>query len=513
MARFVRLESRVSTRAAACLLTAALHVGLLVLIVLSGGRRDGVDGDDSPVTRIVFFDSRVGDRSQGAAWDRWHPAMPTPVRSDPPDVEDIEPPSLLPIEFDAPHADARQIPQIEVDTGGDTRISSIVEPLATFVMPQAQASSFVQRIEREARELAQSSRTRVKWEQDGKLYDAELVLEPARDGIEPDRVVAQISAEDQGRQFRTRLRLKRLPFSYYAKFVDRWDPMVELHADEIVGRMHINSRFQLLHDSQAMPVFLGKVTTAAGGFNMRSLGRKRASDVFREGIETHVGRIPLFEQGQSIEQARRDKGARLHELAEDTGITFFADGRYALHGRRSDSRVFVDRPAGKSVYFIAARDATVYVQGVVAGRFLVYSPRKIVVEGNLVYARDPREYRDSDDYLGLVCDKDIEVAPPRVTGPGDLHIQAALYAKRRMVVADFEHPRSATLRIFGSVAAGTLTASEPRYATQVDYDPRFERLRPPGFPSTDRFAAEDWDGSWTVVSNDLNPPHADQEVP
>lgn len=359
----------------------------------------------------------------------------------------------------------------------------------------------MQHVERVARELVQTSRTRVTWEQDGKQYDADLVLEPARDGVEPDRVIAQISAKDQGRQLRTRLMLKRLPLTYFAQFIDRWDPNVELHDDEIIGRMHINSSFKLLHDSQAMPTFLGKVSTAAGGFNLRSLGRRRVSDVFREGIETHVGRIALSEQMHLLEQAQRDTGSRLHELADDTGITFFADGRYSLHDRKSGASLSVDRPAGKSVYFIAGRGATVYVQGVVAGRFLVYSPQKIVVEGNIVYARDPRTDLDSDDYLGLVCDRDIEVAPPRVTGPGDLHIQAALFAKRRIVVADYEHSRSATLKIFGSLAAGSLTASEPRYATKVEYDPRFEQLRPPGFPSTNRFAAEDWDQTWTVVSD------------
>jgi len=139
------------------------------------------------------------------------------------------------------------------------------------------------------------------------------------------------------------------------------------------------------------------------------------------------------------------------------------------------------------------------VQGVVAGRVLVFSPERIVVEGNLTYANDPRDVPDSGDYLGLVCDRDIEVAPPRVTGPGDVHIQAALFARRRFVVADFEHPRSGTLRIYGSLAAGSVTATEPRYAMKVEYDRRFEQVRPPGFPSTNRFAVEDWDGRWTEV--------------
>jgi hypothetical protein len=105
----------------------------------------------------------------------------------------------------------------------------------------------------------------------------------------------------------------------------------------------------------------------------------------------------------------------------------------------------------------------------------------------------------SDDYLGLVCDKDIEVASPRVIGPGDLHVHAALFAKRRFVVTDIDHRPSATLHVYGSLAAGSLTASEPRYATRYEYDRRFERERPPGFPSTERFAAEGWDGRWTEV--------------
>jgi hypothetical protein len=121
------------------------------------------------------------------------------------------------------------------------------------------------------------------------------------------------------------------------------------------------------------------------------------------------------------------------------------------------------------------------------------------VEGNLTYAHDPRDDPDSGDFLGLVCDGDIEVAPPRITGPGDVRIQAALFARRRFVVTDLDYPLPATLEIYGSLAAGSLTASEPRYAMKVEYDPRFEQRRPPGFPSTNRFAAEDWDGQWTEV--------------
>jgi hypothetical protein len=136
------------------------------------------------------------------------------------------------------------------------------------------------------------------------------------------------------------------------------------------------------------------------------------------------------------------------------------------------------------------------VKGVVSGNILVYSPQKIVIESALTYANDPHKAPNSRDYLGLVSDKFVEVAPPEVTGPGDLRIDAAIFAGRRFLVRDIDHSRSATMRIYGSVSAGSISASEPRYATQIEYDERFERKRPPGFPMTSRYEPEDSDGLW-----------------
>jgi hypothetical protein len=480
-------------------LSVALHLGLLLLILLSGGRRDGYDDDDTPLTRLVFVDADVAPRRDGHDVADRSAAMRPPVAQEPPDVPDAEPPTLTPVEIDTPSEAADEEPLVDLEVRARAAVPPVLEPLETLVLPPEQASALQERIERLAEELLKTPRVRTTWQQDGRQYDAELVLEPALDGTEPDRVVAQISAEDQGRQLETRILLKRLPFSHFAQLVDRWDPEVQLHDDEIVGRMHINSRFNLLHDAQARPTFLGKVTTAAGGYTHRSQGRRRELEIFREGIETSAARIPLSAQAQSFEQARGKRDIRLHDLARDAEITFFRDGSYAGRDRRSGAPLLGERPTGRSVYFVAARGAAVHVRGVVSGRFLVYSPQRIVVEGSLVYAHDPRVDPDSDDYLGLVSDQDIVVAPPHVTGPGDLRIHGALYAKRRVVVTHIDHSKSATLEIFGSVAAGTLTASEPRYATKIEYDWRFERRRPPGYPSTDRFEAEDWNGQWTEV--------------
>jgi hypothetical protein len=55
---------------------------------------------------------------------------------------------------------------------------------------------------------------------------------------------------------------------------------------------------------------------------------------------------------------------------------------------------------------------------------------------------------------------------------------------------------NATLFIYGSLTAGSMSASEPRYATRIEFDPRFEQVRLPGFPMTNHYEIEAWDAHW-----------------
>src|SRR5690606_26064777 len=147
-----------------------------------------------------------------------------------------------------------------------------------------------------------------------------------------------------------------------------------------------------------------------------------------------------------------DDDSRVHELTDDTRIRFFPDGSYMWRTKGASGAGYINSPSEHPVYFIATAGSTLYVQGTVGGKILIYSPAKIVIEDDIRYAHDPREQPDSRDYLGLVSDKYIEVAPPGVTGPGDLEVHAALFAGRRFVVRDIDHSRSATLRIYGSLS-------------------------------------------------------------
>jgi len=475
-----------------------LHVMLLVLIALSGGREYGVREDAAPATQLLFLNARVPERRAGIEPS---PRTPDWIPRKQIDLPRVEPPSVPFPKLDIPRVESVEVRRLRVDVEDavDTTPASAVDTLSAVVIPDLQATEVLKRIERMAAELAETPRAHVTWKQDGRRYQAELVLENTGTSLDPEHAIAEIRTEDQGRQLRTRISLKRLPFSHFAQVIDRWDRMIQLHDDEIVGRVHINSRFNVLQDSAAAPRLLGKVTTAAAGVDMDRRGRGRDSDIFREGIQTRAGRIRFAKQRESLEDARDRANARVHELAGDTRIRFLGGGGYSWRDQESGAWHHASWPAEQSVYFLAAPGATVRLQGIVSGQVLVYSPELIVMEGDITYARDPRSDPDSDDFLGVVCDGDIEVAPPDVTGPGDLHIHAALFAKRRIVVKNARHRRTATLEILGSVAAGSMSESEPRYATRIEYDWRFERLRPPEFPSTNRFEADDWNGEWTEI--------------
>lgn len=491
-----RCNPRVVRKVCGGVITAALHLGLLFLFLLDGGQ-GGIDAGDAPTLQLVLLQAPEADHREGVDLPPMKPVAAPEPREELPRLELAK---ASPPPSDTPAVQAAH-PLAEESQAQETQpvATSAIEIPPTVAMSEAEKVALSQRLERIAEQSLQTSQAEFSWQQDGKTYSAVLVRERANDGTALERVTAEVSAADRGRRFTTQINLSRLAFSQFTQMVDRWDPMVQLHDDEIVGRFHSNSGFNLTYDRHTAPKFLGKVTTAARGFHVESNGRRRDVDIFQGGVETRTGLIRMPRSLQPFEWAPQSDNARVHELAGDTHIRFFADGSYTWRDRKSSQVQYLNEPSEYPVYFIAARNATLYVKGVVAGKIMVYSPHRIVIEGSIIYAHDPRDTPESRDYLGLVCDKYVEIAPPGVTGPGDLEIDAAIYAGRRFLVTDIDHSRSAMLRIYGSLAAGTLSATEPRYATKIDYDQRFEQQRPPGFPSTDRFEVTDWEGHWTEM--------------
>lgn len=339
----------------------------------------------------------------------------------------------------------------------------------------------------------------ITWKHDGQLYTARFTSIPGGDDTRLDRLSVRISTEQDGDRFTTMVELKRLAFSNFAQFVHRWDQNVQIHDDHLDGRFHSNSAINLSYSRQTGPLFLGRVTTAARTINVTERrGYRRRSDIFQGGLETGVRRIRLPRDYVPLPGNLTADNEQKHEFTENTRITFHADGSYTYVSTESglfERRGTIEQPA---TYLIATGKAELTVRGTVRGRVLVYSPARVVIGGDLRYANDPERSESADDFIGIVSARSVEIAEPEVTGPGDLAIQAAIYAEKRFQVRKYRRRGKGTLDIYGSLTAGSISATEPRYATRIRFDPRLESRRPPGFPVTDRYETESWDELWTV---------------
>jgi hypothetical protein len=341
--------------------------------------------------------------------------------------------------------------------------------------------------------------SRVAWKQNGQAYTAVFRQASAGDPTGVERIVVDVSTEQGGKKLSTQLTMTRLSFSNFAQFVDRWNPEVQIHDDEIDGRFHSNTEINLSSMGRVSPVFHGKVTLAAHDFNTDSSWPFNRRQVFPEGLETGVHKIVLPSRFLGFLNAAANGDANVQRFERDARITFHEDGTYDWSyvrdgGGSGEERRAVTSPAH---YLLGLAGATLRIKGTVRGKVLVYAADRIVIDNDVRYAH-AHDAPDLDDYLGLVAETAVEIAEPEVTGLGDLKVDASIYARREFAVREFRSRPSGTLRIFGSLTAGSLTATEPRFATRIEFDPRLKNARPPSFPLTDRYELESWNGEWRV---------------
>ncbi|MEO8062190.1 MAG: hypothetical protein ABI821_05530 [Pseudomonadota bacterium] len=424
----------------------------------------------------------------------------TPLLEETPDVNDLDTPEAV-----AQAGEVSEATGPVLATMGDasTQVAEVPEAVTKpAAMPQPEQVMLTRNVQQLAQKLLDTNMTNTEltWQQDGKQYSAHVMRQPASDSTGLEQVVAEIMTDKDGKRMKTRLSLKRLSFSHFTQLVNRWDQNIQLHDDVIDGRFHSNTEIGISTNNGIEPRFFGKVTTAAA--NMTYDGtymRRRNRDVFQGGMETRTEKVALPRDMPDVVNGGTETDRRIFE--EDTRVIFNPDGSYAWQAANGEGAMERVEPSRRPSYLIGAKGSKLYVRGTVAGNFTVYSPTDIEIEGNLVYLRDPRETLISHDFLALISGRDIRIAGPYVTGKGDLNIHAALYAHRRFCVESVDKTRDGRLNILGSLTAGSISETEPRYATKLDYDKRFEYLRPASFPMTRRYEVESWDPDWEEVGN------------
>ena len=421
-----------------------------------------------------------------------------PVLEQAPDINDLDTPEALAQVAEMSEATG---PVLATTGESSTQVPEVPEAVnAPAAMPQPEQVMLTKNVQQLAQKLLDTNMTSTEltWQQDGKQYSARVMRQPASDSTGLEQVVAEIMTDKDGRRMKTRLSLKRLSFSHFTQLVNHWDENIQLHDDVIDGRFHSNTEIGLAFSGGIEPRFFGKVTTAAAKMTFDSSSmRRRNRDVFQGGMETRTEKVALPREMPDVLNGGTEIDRRI--FAEDTRVIFNSDGSYAWRAANGEGLMERAEPSQRPRYLIGAKGAKLYVSGTVAGIFTVYSPTDIEIEGNLVYSKDPRETLISRDFLALISGRDIRIAGPSTTGKGDLNVHAALYAHRRFCVESVERMKAGRLNILGSLTAGSISETEPRYATKLDYDKRFEYLRPASYPMTRRYEVESWDQDWEEV--------------
>jgi len=385
----------------------------------------------------------------------------------------------------------------------ETQVPVVAEPQpegTPEVIAKPEQVMLTRNMQQLAQELLDTNTTAktVSWQEKGQQYSARVMRQPAADSTGLEQVIAEITTSKDGKRMKTHLSLKRLAFSHFTQLVNNWDPNIMLHDDVIDGRFHSNSEISLSAMFGVKPKFFGKVTTAATKVTFNSFNMRRNADVFQGGFETKTERVTLPRDMPDVVNGGSGDTTR-RTFSEDMRIIFNADGSYAWRLANGEGALQRSEPSEQPQYIIGDKGAKLYVRGTVRGIFTVYTPTDIEIEDDLVYLKDPRQTVISRDFLALISGRDIKVAPASVTGPGDLTVHGAIFARRRFFTDDIERPKPATMFIYGSLTAGTISATEPRYATKLDYDKRFEYLRPASFPMTRRYEVDSWDQDWKEV--------------
>jgi hypothetical protein len=504
--------------------SAAVHLALLIAVGTS--MYDSGEDDRNIPELSVQLVTREGPSSEEyteAALPKPAPEPVQPVVDDPGTAEQTiasdvlattpplteQVPDVAPEETPQPQAHA-QVETLEASGAvlTTTGTSGLSVPIVTeprpeapvTMVPQPEKVMITKNMTQVAQKLLDTNMTNseLTWSEAGHQYTARVLRQPAADSTGLEQVIAEIVTDRDGKRMKTRLSMKRLAFSHFTQLVNFWDPNIQLHDDVIDGRFHSNTEIGLAYSGGIAPRFFGKVTTSALSMTYGGYTSKRQNqEIFQGGVETRTERVTLPRDMPDVVSGGDSHDRRIFET--DTRIIFNADGTYVWRAANGEGPLERADASEHPRYLIGDKGARLYVSGTVCGIFTVYSPTDIEIENDLVYAKDPRDTVISRDFLALISGRDIKVASPQITGVGDLHVHAAMFARRRFMIESVANGKPGTLYILGSLTAGTILETEPRYATKMDYDKRFEYLRPASFPMTRRYEVDSWDADWQEV--------------
>ncbi len=284
------------------------------------------------------------------------------------------------------------------------------------------------------------------------------------------------------------------------------------------GRLHTNKKLQVSNSSAYPPKgarFYGRVTVSASSFQCSGYneggGCPDGYATFYEGYEINVPQVDCaVDVAQTISCA--SGGGKLLLLPGNnngTYLTLIPDGTVRIYQPGGSTPPWNTPPNGVvrslaniSVIAVDAngKPGDIYLRGTLRGRLTVVAGRRIVVDGDILYATDPRMDPTSTDRLGLMggwktgSDGDM-FFPQRPGVEGDRNIFGFYVGTHCNASIRVENAtsreREGIMMIYGGIMQGQLHATENNsftsgYGTDWNLDLRGCADPPPCFPDLRR---------------------------
>ena len=288
-------------------------------------------------------------------------------------------------------------------------------------------------------------------------------------------------------------------FAYYS--VSEGGTIWWTGSDTVWGPFHTQDYLRAAYH----PVFFGKASS------LKSLVYKtnKTTDKpnFLGGYETGIS-LPMPTDAVDNMEAAADAGG-LEFNGHDTVYICFANDslKYKYSYGASYSSLYLPDAASHGMIF--AKNAVVRLQGTVKGQYTIgcnsttssTGKGTIYLDDDIIYDKDPRQYPNSTDMLGICAENSVLITDNKVN-KYSIDIHASVYSEKGGFGADNydTRPISGNINLLGGIiqntrkAVGTFsgTTINHGFAKRYKYDDRFMLASPPYFPGTGGFEIVSW---------------------
>ena len=275
-------------------------------------------------------------------------------------------------------------------------------------------------------------------------------------------------------------------------------PVYFSSGDLLTGPVHTNGNYNI----SGNPTFNDLVSSSENFVNYLHGGPPSDNPVFAQGLQMGVDEIPMPSKALDLRTAAVQGG---YHFEGPTTIVLNSDGTMTVSNDKLTPKTkTMGLPANGAVFITGGHAGeNLHISGTLKGQLSVGTNRDVILDGNIVYATDPRINPSSTDVLGLIAEKDVVISSSASPIGGDLTIQASIMAMDNSLYLDnWSSGLKGTLNVYGGIIQenrgpiGTFNSNTNQkvsgYTKNYSYDPRLRNMPPPFYPTTGDYVGLSW---------------------